>query len=100
MQAASARWDQLAATLLRVPRLFERKQPQKVTMANGKPGVKTSRGTLPAKPLAAAVSEDDDEDPEWNEQEDEQQDEQEEEQQEEEQQEEEEEANKRQGGAS
>ena len=63
VQAASARWDQLAATLLRVPRLFERKEPRKVTMANGKPGLQTSRGTIPARALKAAS------DDEWDEQE-------------------------------
>ena len=82
VQAASVRWDQLAATLLRVPRLLERKQPTKVTMANGKPGMRTSRGTLPAaNPSALPAADSEDDVSEWEEQDEQQEEQQQEEDQ-------------------
>jgi hypothetical protein len=92
VQAAREQWDQLRANVLHIPKKVERKEPRRVTMANGKPGIQTSRGTMPARDIPAAAADDDEEEQEDEKQEEGQQEEgqQEEEQQEGDQQEEEE----------
>jgi hypothetical protein len=63
VQAAREQWDQLKARLLHVPRPLERKEPRRVTMPNGQPGIQTGRGTIPARviPAAAAVDQQEEE---------------------------------------
>jgi len=88
VQAAREQWDQLRAKVLHIPKKVERKEPRRVTMPNGQPGIQTGRGTIPARVIPAAAAVDQQEEEQEEEQQEEGQ--QEEEQQEEGQQEEDE----------
>jgi hypothetical protein len=64
VQAAREQWDQLRASAINIPKKVERKEPRRVTMANGKPGIQTSRGTIPARAIPAAAADDEEEEQE------------------------------------
>ena len=69
VSAAKAQWDKLTSTLTSVPRAF--KKGEKVDLGNGKMGIRSSRGTLPArnhdKDDKKDVEEDDEQDDEQDE---------------------------------